>query len=165
MQEKWRVIAAFPDYLVSNYGQIKSARTDRLLIPTMNQQGFHKVQLMRHGKAHTRQVNQLVALEFLPPAPREDFISLIHLNGDKSDNRATNLDWRPRHFAIRYHQQFTSSAWYTAHIPVVDIKTGREYGTAQEAALEHGLVFTEILVAAHNRTVVWPTYQQFRLLE
>ena len=72
--------------------------------------------------------------------------------------------WRPRYFSIRYHMQFESPLWKESHIPIVDIKSGRIYDTIQEAAVEQGLVLTEILIAITNRTFVWPTYQQFRLL-
>lgn len=164
MQEKWRAITECPKYNVSNLGRIENGHTGRILRPTTNQQGLFKVNLANRGQFLTRSVSMLVARAFLPPPERSDFISTIHLNGDRADSRAVNLAWRPRYFAIRYHQQFNHPQWRTLKTPVIDTKAGVVYETVQEAALAHGLVFTEILVAAQNRTFVWPTYQEFRVM-
>lgn len=164
MEEEWRQIAAFPDYDVSNLGRVKNTKYDRILAPSVNSHGHAKVKLMGYGRANTRQINHLVALLFLEPPSREDFISVIHLNGDKADCRVENLMWRPRFFTIRYHKQFETPMWKRTKVPVVDIATEIEYKTAQEAAMTFGLVLTELLSAAYNKRRVWPTYQQFRTL-
>lgn len=164
MIETWRPLAAYPDYEISTAGSIRSFRTRKMLTPTFNQQGYHKVKLRFEGADYTRQVNQLVAEAFLPPPPRRDFVSVIHLDGDKTNNHFTNLMWRPKYFATRYYQQFRNPAWHQWRIPVIDVKSGRTYETVQLAAVEHGLIFTEILTAAHLRTIVWPTYQEYRTL-
>lgn len=164
MHEAWCPIPAFPRYNVSDLGRIENTRTGKILQPTVNQQGILKVNLVDSGYARTRSVNVLVAKAFLPPPHRPDFISAIHLDGDKYNCRANNLEWRPRYYAIRYHQQFKHPQFRSMRIPVIDIHSGVEYETVQQAALAHGLIFTEILAAAHNRTFVWPTYQEFRIL-
>jgi len=164
MREEWREAPDFPRYLVSDHGNVQAVKTGRILHPSRNQQGHLKVNLMRDGEIHTRTVNHLVAKAFLAPPEREDFISVIHLNGDKSDCSAHNLEWRPRYFAIQYHQQFHNRLFRTAHIPIEDAKTGKKYRTVQEAVVHHGLLLNDVLVSIHQRTYVWPTYQQFRTL-
>jgi hypothetical protein len=162
----WREIARSPRYEVNAQGEIRNTKYNRILTPSKNQEGHLKLNLPNEeGKIKTRQVNHIVAEAFIPEPHRDDFISLIHLDGDKTDCAAPNLQWRPRYFAIRYHLQFTTDIWRENHTRIVDTKNGRVYETIQEAAVEHGLVLSEILVAAHNRTFVWPTYQQFRLLD
>lgn len=162
----WREVARFPNYEVSDAGEIRNAKYDRVLAPSKNQFGHLKVNLpVEGGKTKTRQVNHIVAEAFLREPHRDDFISLIHLDGDKTNCAAANLEWRPRYFAIRYHLQFQTDMWKELHAPIIDTKTQRVYETIQLAAVEHGLVLSEILVAAHNRTFVWPTYQQFQLLD
>jgi len=166
MTAEWRVIARSPNYEVSDAGEIRNVKYDRTLTPSKNQQGHLKVNLpVDGGKTKTRQVNHIVAEAFLDEPHRDDFISLIHLDGDKTNCAASNLQWRPRYFAIRYHLQFESRIWKESNTKIVDMKTGDIYDTIQEAAVKHGLVLSEILVAAHKRTFVWPTYQQFRLVE
>lgn len=161
-EEQWRDIAAFPNYQVSNLGKVRNTRSERILHTSMTPQGHIKVKLMKDGVGHTRQVNQLVALHFIDPPTRDDFISVIHLDGKKTNCQAENLLWRPRYFAIRYHLQFETPLWKRLNVPVVDVKEGIEYPSAQAAAIANGLVLTELLSAAYNNKFVWPTYQQFR---
>lgn len=166
MTAEWRAIAKTPHYEVSDVGEIRNAKYDRILTPSKNQFGHLKVNLPTpEGKIRTRQVNHIVAEAFIPEPNRDDFISIIHLNGDKTNCAAVNMQWRPRYFAIRYHLQFQTDLWRDSHITIEDIKNGRIYNRIQDAAVEHGLVLSEILVAAHKRTFVWPTYQQFRIVE
>jgi hypothetical protein len=161
----WREVPRSPNYEVSDQGEVRNKKYGRTLTPSKTQQGHLKVNLPVEGKVKTRQVNHIVGEVFLPEPHRSDFISLIHLDGGKTNCAASNLAWRPRYFAIRYHLQFESQIWKESRIPIVDIKDGRIYETIQEASVEHGLILSEILVSAHKRTFVWPTYQQFRLYE
>lgn len=166
MTTVWREIARSPQYVVSDAGEIRNQKTGRTLSPSKNQHGHLKVNLPTvEGKIKTRQLNHIVADAFLPEPHRADFISLIHLDGDKTNCSASNLVWRPRYFSIRYHMQFDTKIWEESTVRVSDIKTGRIYDTIQEAAMEHGLILSEILLAAHKRTFVWPSYQQFRLVD
>lgn len=162
MTEEWLEISAFPKYRISSYGRVENSGTGRILRPSKNQEGHLKVNLSHEGEIHTRTVNHLVAKNYLPPPERRDFISVIHLDGVKSNCKAVNLLWRPRYFAIKYHQQFSSPHFRKSKMPIVDIKTGEEYPTVQEAVVRHGLLFNDVVMATHQRTYVWPTYQEFR---
>lgn len=162
----WREIARSPQYEVSDRGEIRNAKSGRFLHPSQNQHGHLKVNLPSEGgKIKTRQVNHIVAEAFLPEPIREDFISLIHKDGVKTNCNTTNLLWRPRYFSIRYHMQFDTVIWKESHIKIMDVKSGVVYERAQEAAMEFGLVLAEILTSASALTFVWPTYQQFRLFD
>lgn len=165
MNEEWRAIPAYPKYEASNDGHIRTIKTERILRPSRNQHGLLKVNLMKDGKTYTKNLNHIVAKAFLEPPTRKDFISIIHLDGDKNNCAASNLMWRPRYFAIKYHQQFDLKMYQTSNIPIVDIRTGEKYETIQEAVVRYGLLFTDILIATHERTYVWPTYQEFRKIE
>jgi len=165
IDEQWLDVAGYPNYEVSNLGQLRSKKSGNLLHPSKNQHGHLKVNLAYEGRVKTRQLNRLVAEAFLETPHRSDFISVIHIDGDKTNCAASNLAWRPRYFAIRYHLQFETALWKENHTKIIETKTGRIYNTIQEAVLEHGLIMSEILVAAHNRTFVWPTYQQFRIID
>lgn len=164
MDEEWRDLSMFPNYCVSDLGNVRTIKTGRILKRSKNQQGHLKVNLTEAGHIHTRNVNHLVAKTFLDEPPREDFYSVIHRDGDKTNCAAANLMWRPRHYAIRYHQQFESYSFKNSTVGVIDIKTKRVYETIQEAAVEHGLLFIDIVISAHERTFAWPTYQEFRYI-
>lgn len=164
MDEEWRDLSIFPSYSVSDLGNVRSIKTGRILKRSKNQQGHLKVTLAEAGHIHTRSVNHLVAKTFLDEPLRDDFSSVIHRDGDKTNCAADNLMWRPRHYTVRYHQQFDSYDFRNSAVAIIDIKTNRIYQTIQEASVEHGLLFFDILVSAHERTYVWPTYQEFRYI-
>jgi len=165
MNEEWREIAEFPKYRISDQGRIESLKSRRILVPSTNQQGQLKVNLLRDGETYTRSVNQLVGKTFMEPPKRNDFISLIHRDGNRWNCSVENMLWRPRYFAIKYHLQFDTQAFKTSHIPVREVKTRQEFSRIQEASMLYGLLFSEILAASHARTYVWPTYQFFEVIE
>ena len=165
MTEEWRTVSVFPQYAVSSRGEIENKKTGRILRPSRNAQGHLKVNLSKDGKIFTRAVNQLVAKAFLPESERKDFDSLIHRDGDKSNCDVGNLMWRPRYFAIAFHQQFWSPRFQNTKMPIVEVKTGERFDTIQDAVMKYGLIFNDILMSMHDHTYVWPTYQQYEKIE
>lgn len=161
MTDELQPIPGFPDYRVYSKGIVESLLTSRVLRPSVNPQGHLKVNLMRDHEAFTRSVNQLVGRAFLPKPPRYDFTNIIHLDGDKTNCAVSNLAWRPRYFAVKYHNQFNTPIFKKSAMPIKDVKTGEVYETIQAAVKKHGLLFTDILVAMHSRTFTWPGYQEF----
>lgn len=161
---EWAQIAEFPQYSISNDGQVRNENTGRIMVLTRNQHGVVQVGLMKNGIQYKRGVALLVAKAFLDPHPLEAFNTPINVNGDRCDNSIENLMWRPRWFAVAYHKQFHEEPQGFRE-PVVDIQTGEHFPTSWDAAVKYGLLDKEIKTATINRTYVWPTYQEFRLLE
>lgn len=159
----WIELDEFPGYSVSDQGEVRNDDSGRVLTPTLNQNNVAQVGLMRNKVQYKRGVALLVANAFLEP-PNEAFNTPINLNGDRLDNRVDNLMWRPRWFAITYHRQFDNDL-RGFRKPVIEIKTGETFDTSWDAAIKYGLIDREIMMAALNRTYVWPTYQEFRLIE
>ena len=63
----------------------------RALVQSPNADGYPSVRLTINGKRSRIAVHRLVAGEFLPPRPPS--YEIRHLNGSKTDNRASNLAW------------------------------------------------------------------------
>lgn len=164
MSELWETIHLFPDYDVSNHGRIRSNKSGWILALNENQFGLLQVGLMRDGVQHHRSVPLLVAKAFLPEVSGP-FDTPINLNGDRHDNHIDNLAWRPRWFAIRYNQQFKHPYENPILSPVVDVGTGTVSPNSFECAKRYGLIEKDLVLSILNRTYVWPTYQQFGLLE
>jgi NUMOD4 motif len=162
MSDEWRDIAAFANYQVSDSGDVRNLKTERILKPSHTQMGHLKVNLVQDGVTYTKGINHLVARAFLKPPNRADFISVIHLDGDKANCHHTNLLWRPRYFAIQYHLQFGTYHFEKKTQPVFEPDTGWTYPTAQDVVTTHGLLLTDLLTAIHVGTYVWPTYQIFK---
>lgn len=161
---EWIPIEEFPGYSVSQDGRVKNDDKTRLLTLTRNQLGIIQVGLMRNGVQYKRGVALLVARAFLPPPSPATFNTPINLDGDRSNNHAENLMWRPRWFAIKYHQQFHKER-RGFNEPIVEINTDEKFPDSWAAATTYGLLDLEIVLATLNRTYVWPTYQEFRLIE
>lgn len=165
MQEIWKDIYGFPGYAVSNLGRVMNTDQERLKIASPNQAGIMSVLLMKDTQQFRRSVARLVAERFLQPPRQSHFNALIHLDGNKENNAADNLAWRPRWFAVKYHQQFLPGGKRGFRKPVVDLKTGETFPTSWEAAVKYGLLDHEIMTSVFNRTYVFPTGQQFRVLD
>jgi hypothetical protein len=64
----------------------------REMMQQPNAHGYPSVRLTLEGKRTRIAVHRLVASRFLPPRPSLKH-EVRHLNGDKTDNRASNLAW------------------------------------------------------------------------
>lgn len=161
--ERWKPIKHFPLYSVSDEGQIRNDHTGRLLSLHENQYGLVCVGLFEDGKQHQRSVPLLVAHAFIPH-PRGPFDTPINLDGNRWNNRADNLLWRPRWFAVRYNQQFRIPYAHHIEAPIEDMKTGEVSSDSFTCAIRYGLLEKDIVQSILNRTVTWPTYQEFRVI-
>ena len=90
--EKWKEIEDWPEYWVSDCGQVKSFwhRKTRILKLHLGR-GYLYVGLCRDGKQKFFRVHRLVALAFCDGY--EEGLEVDHINGKKTDNRAENLRW------------------------------------------------------------------------
>ena len=162
--EIWVDIEDFPGYSVSNYGQICFTKADRVLALSLTQSGLVQVGLFRDGVQYHRSVPLLVAKAFVPPVDGP-FDTPINLNGDREDNRADNLAWRPRWFAVKYFRQFRHP--YTSPIDraIVDLRTGEVSHNSITCAMRYGLLEEDLVQSILYRTFVWPTYQRFGIVD
>ena len=162
--EQWKQIDYFPEYSISNYGRVRADKSGRILSMNQTQHGLVQVGLMRNSVQYHRSVPLLVAKAFLPLLSGP-FDTPINLDGDRLNNRVDNLAWRPRWFAIKYNQQFKHPYNHSITTPIVDVKTGVVSKNSFECAKQYGLLEQDLILSIINRTFVWPTYQEFSVLE
>lgn len=93
MEEQWRVIEEATNYEVSNLGNIRNSKTNRLLNPTPSPGGYAQVsiRIKSSNKFEKRYVHRLVAQYWIdnPENKRE----VNHLDCDKTNNNVNNLEW------------------------------------------------------------------------
>lgn len=100
----WKAIPGYPDYEVSERGEVRSylfpgnSKQTRLANPRImgsgtSHNGYRTVALKNPngGKAQTKTVHRLVLLTFVGPCP--EGTEACHLNGNRLDNRLVNLKW------------------------------------------------------------------------
>lgn len=164
MRVDWETIDEFPDYAVSNEGEIANMKSGMPRRTSINQQGIVKISLYKGRELITRSVAVLVADAFVE-GKSEFFDTPIHLDGDKTNCAASNLMWRPRWFAIRYHKQFFVEAFHRADVRIMDLDSGREFDSVKDACTTYGLYHNDVYRSFTHEIAVPLTLQEFRLLD
>lgn len=91
MKETYKTIKDYPNYEVSNFGNVHNKKTGKVLKPIRNKQGYQHVGLPTNGKPKFYLIHRLVASAFIPNPEHKRTVN--HLDGDKTNNRAENLEW------------------------------------------------------------------------
>ena len=105
MREVWKDIAGYEGvYQVSELGRVKSLdrmvphkkygvvkRKGKILQPFVDTYGYLKVRLCNDGVGRNEFVHRLVASAFILNPQHKETVN--HINGDKRDNTAKNLEW------------------------------------------------------------------------
>ncbi|MEM8719010.1 MAG: NUMOD4 domain-containing protein [Cyanobacteria bacterium P01_G01_bin.39] len=81
----------YEGYEVSNLGNVWSKKTNKILKPYQTQKGYLTVGFWLNGKKKRLSIHRLVAKAFLPNP--NNLPEVNHINGCKTDNRVTNLEW------------------------------------------------------------------------
>lgn len=105
MEEVWKDVTGYEGfYKVSNYGRVKSVDREiiskngdvRLLKGSIrkssnNSKGYQHITLSKDNNQRTVFVHRLVAESFIPNPNKLPIVN--HIDGDKSNNIVTNLEW------------------------------------------------------------------------
>lgn len=100
--EQWKDLNSL--YEVSDLGRVKSkaikkydaggrtySKKERILKPSTRSDGYYFLNVSQFRHRRTWKVHQLVAHVFIPNPNNYNCIN--HINGNKTDNRAVNLEW------------------------------------------------------------------------
>lgn len=163
MSIEWRPIRDFRNYSVSSEGFVRNEESGRTMALLVNQHGIVNVGLTRNCVQYKRSVALLVATAFLKNDMGDTFNCPINLDGDRFNNRAANLAWRPRWFATKYFQQI-EEAHFVDPYPIEELNTHEVFESPWDAALKNGLLQVDVLISITNGECVWPTRQKFKRL-
>ena len=87
----WKVSDLYPNYEVSDQGEVRNAKTKRLLSLNKRIRGYVYVHLHQDGKSKVVTVHRLIASAFIPNPNNLETVN--HINYIKDDNRVENLEW------------------------------------------------------------------------
>lgn len=134
-KEVWVDIVRYEGlYQVSNLGRVKAVvnethKVEKILEPRIHSGGYLRVSLSKNGKEKDFYIHRLVGEAFLPNP--NNLKEINHINGYKTLNHVTNLEWCDR-------QQNARHAVYVLggnNVKKVEcIETGNIYPSVSEAA-------------------------------
>jgi hypothetical protein len=94
IQERWLPIPDFPSHEVSDLGNVRHAKSGRILNPPVGDRGYRMVSLYRDARCFKRTVHSLVLAAFVGPRPPR--MDARHLDGDSLNNALVNLRYGTR---------------------------------------------------------------------
>ena len=94
--EEWRKIKEYPQYEVSNMGNVRNIKTGIILKPqkTGSKRSYYKINLYNNGVKINKYIHRLVVEAFIPNPHNKPEIN--HINTNSLDNRVENLEWCTR---------------------------------------------------------------------
>lgn len=91
--EIWKEIKVNPNYEVSNSGNIRNKKTNKILKQQANQKGQVTVLLSNGGLDQRILVSRLVGIAFVDNPKPNEYDVVMHQNDNPADNRSSNLMW------------------------------------------------------------------------
>lgn len=84
----------FPGYSIDTSGVVRTYRRKKpaVLKPMRHPSGYLVARFAYHGKVTHIKVHRLMAKLFLD-RPNQGYLEVNHIDGDKGNNRLTNLEW------------------------------------------------------------------------
>lgn len=89
--EHWKIIEDFPNYMISDLGNVLSLRTNKLRSVSIGKRGYPVVSLRKGGKTYLKTIHRLVAVAFIPNPL--NLREVNHIDGIKSHSYKSNLEW------------------------------------------------------------------------
>ena len=89
--EQYARLTDYPNYAVSNFGNVLNIKTQRILNLSDNGLGYNIACLSKNGITKTFRVNRLVALYFIDNP--NDYKCVDHIDRNRANNNINNLRW------------------------------------------------------------------------
>lgn len=91
----WLQIIECPNYVISDTGLIKNIRTNYIRKNMLKKDGYLHITLFYNKRFYHYLVHRLLMITFKPINFQEN-LQVNHINGIKTDNDITNLEWVTR---------------------------------------------------------------------
>lgn len=121
MEEKWKDVIGYEGiYKISNTGKVYSCPRDvqkgttiqhrkgRIMSLRENRDGYYIAKLNVDGKSKNVAIHRLVALHFVENKDPEVFNEVNHIDRNRKNNNADNLEWCTHKYNVSYSASFGS---------------------------------------------------------
>ena len=137
-------IKKYPNYYATEDGKIFSEKTKKYLKPSYDKQGYARIGIyVGNYKTKTIKVHRLIAETFIEnPFNKKD---VNHIDGDKSNNCISNLEWCTRSENIKHAFRNGLKKISKKQIDgvknrfskkLVDIQSGKKYPSLKAASID-----------------------------
>ena len=113
-KEVWEDIDGYNDYYqISNFGRVRALRRttvckdgkpqtnySKILKPAVQKDGYLLISLSKNNTQKKYLIHRLVAKCFIPNTENKQEVN--HIDGNKKNNRVSNLEWVNRHENMRH---------------------------------------------------------------
>lgn len=111
--EEWKDVVGLEEYAqISNFGRVKTKdryinnngtlvlKSSKFLTGTNNGLGYLQCRIVVNGKTYRKYIHRMVAEAFLDN--QNNLPDVNHIDGDKSNNNLSNLEWSSRSDNIKH---------------------------------------------------------------
>ena len=157
-EEIWLHIPDYIGYQISNLGRVRSIDRDliysdgrkrhmpgRILKPVLTDNGYFRIALHQKGSYRSYYIHRLVAATFVANPENKPIVN--HIDGNKSNNCAENLEW------VTYgeNNDHAVSIGLCKHCTEIRCKeTGKTYKSIRSAAKDLNLSHSSLAFALQN---------------
>lgn len=128
------------NYWVTVDGFIWNDKSKKYLKPYKDKDGYSIIDLRISNIRYTKKVHRLVSEMFIPN--NNNLREINHLDGDKSNNSISNLEWCDRSSNMKH--AFKNGLLNVKFHPVYDISTGKFYNSIKEASEMLGINYGKL---------------------
>ena len=157
IKEEYKQIEEFPDYYISNYGNVISTKKGcvRALKPWKSSNGhYYQISLCKNGIIKKKDIHRLVAKYFVPNPNNYPVVN--HLNHDTYDNYYGNLEWTTTQMNIHHSYSTMGPARNKRKCKLI-LLDGREvvfdsYPDLLKYKRDHNLDFSDTGLRYHGKS-------------
>ena len=102
--EYWKPVVGYEGlYEVSSFGRVRNVRTNRVLSPIVDRDGYLKVHLSKNGHPRKTFIHVIVSKAFIPNP--NNYPCINHKDENKLNNCVENLEW----CTVAYNNAYSKS--------------------------------------------------------
>lgn len=173
VNEEWKQIITFPNYKISNYGNVISLNyrnTKKEKLMSINvKNDYPQINFINNEIKKSIKIHRLVALYFINNP--NNYKCINHIDGDKTNNHYTNLEWCNYSQNIKHAHKLGLNYISTLNIKinkekrslkVIDTNTNIIYNSVKEAAEKFNYNKGTLYDYLHNRRTNKTTLQFYK---
>ena len=143
---EWKPVCGYEElYRVSNHGKIM--RESHELKQHARGRGYMSVKLCKNGNQKDVTVHRIVAEAFCDRNAECNYVN--HINGDKLDNSAKNLEWCTMRANINHAYQHDLKLGNER--PVICVETGERFRSLAEASTKLGATVAKVFRSCNGQ--------------